>query len=135
MCLPWRRQFQNAKNSSKAAARGGTSSLPAAFRKCYETSSIWFGLSAMNKINPMIEQILVQRTNHIGLVWQHLRRTAGREDGYTLAAALEECLELLGILQNNQGRSQAAPLAASRQRTRCRDRTQPRHSSRIPSNS
>ena len=49
----------------------------------------------------MIEQILVQRTNHIGLVWQHLRRTAGREDGYTLAAALEECLELLGILQNN----------------------------------
>jgi len=25
----------------------------------------------------MIEQILVQRTNHIGLVWQHLRRTAG----------------------------------------------------------
>ena len=49
----------------------------------------------------MIEQILVQRTNHIGIVWQHLRRTAGREDGYTLAAALEEWLELLGILQNN----------------------------------
>ena len=68
----------------------------------------------------MIEQILVQRTNHIGLVWQHLRRTAGREDGYTLAAALEECLELLGILQNNQG---------------WRDRTQPGRSSRIPSNS
>ncbi len=69
----------------------------------------------MNKINPMIEQILVQRTNHIGLVWQHLRRTAGREDGYTLAAALEECLELLGILQNNQGRSQAAPIASGGQ--------------------
>ena len=31
------------------------------FRKCYETSAIWFGLSTMNKINPMIEQILVQR--------------------------------------------------------------------------
>ena len=45
--------------------------------------------------------LVLQRTNHIGLVWQHLRRTAGREDGYTLAAALEECLELLGILQNN----------------------------------
>ncbi len=44
---------------------------------------------------------LLERTNHIGLVWQNLRRTAGREDRYTLAAALEECLELLGILQNN----------------------------------
>ena len=100
---PWLfcRILRASKHSSKAAARGGTSSLPAAFRKCYETSSIWFGLSTMNKINHMIEQILVQRTNHIGLVWQHLRRTAGREDGYTLAAALEECLELLGILQNN----------------------------------
>ena len=43
----------------------------------------------------------LERTNYIGLVWQHLRRTAGREDGYTLAVALEECLELLGILQNN----------------------------------
>ena len=30
-----------------------------------------------------------------------LGRDAGREDGYTLAAALEEWLELLGILQNN----------------------------------
>ena len=59
------------------------------------------GLSTMNKIKHMIEQILVQRTNHSGLVWQHLRRTAGREDGYTLAVALEEWLELLGILQNN----------------------------------
>ncbi len=48
-----------------------------------------------------------------------------------LAAALEECLEALRILQNNQGRSQAAPLAASRQRTRSRDRTQPQRISRI----
>ncbi len=48
-----------------------------------------------------------------------------------LAAALEECIEALSILQNNQGRSQAAPLAASRQRTRCRDRTQPQRTSRI----
>ena len=31
----------------------------------------------------------------------------------------------------NQGRSQAAPLAASRQRTRCRDRPQPQRTSRI----
>ncbi len=48
-----------------------------------------------------------------------------------LAAALEECLEALSILQNNQGRSQAAPLAASGQRTRCRDRTQPQRTSRM----
>ncbi len=48
-----------------------------------------------------------------------------------LAAALEECLEALSILRGNQGRSQAAPLAASRQRTRCRDRTQPQRTSRI----
>ena len=33
------------------------------------------------------------------------RRTAGREDGYTLAVALEEWLELLGILQNNSSNS------------------------------
>ncbi len=45
---------------------------------------------------------------------------------------MEEWLEALGILQNNQGRSQAAPLAASRQRTRCRDRPQPQRPSRIP---
>ncbi len=48
-----------------------------------------------------------------------------------LAAALEECLEALRILLDNQGRSQTAPLAASRQRTRCRDRPQPQHTSRI----
>ncbi len=48
-----------------------------------------------------------------------------------LGAALEEWLESLSILQNNQGRSQAAPLAASRQRTRCRDRAQPQRNSRI----
>ncbi len=48
-----------------------------------------------------------------------------------LAAALEEWLEALSILQNNQGRSQAAPLAAGRQRTRCRDRAQPQRNSRI----
>ncbi len=48
-----------------------------------------------------------------------------------LAAALEEWLEALSILQNNQGRSQAAPLAAGRQRTRCRDRAQPQSNSRI----
>ena len=47
-----------------------------------------------------------------------------------LAAALEECLEALSILRGNQGRSQAAPLAA-RQRTRCRDRPQPQRSSGI----
>ena len=48
-----------------------------------------------------------------------------------LAAVLEEWLESLGILRGNQGRSQAAPLAASRQRTRCRDRPQPQRTSRI----
>ncbi len=48
-----------------------------------------------------------------------------------LAAALEECLEALSILLGNQGRSQAAPLAASRKRTRCRDRPQPQRTSRI----
>jgi len=32
-----------------------------------------------------------------------------------LAAALEEYLEALSILQNNQGRSQAAPIAAGGQ--------------------
>ena len=52
-----------------------------------------------------------------------------------LAAALEEWLEALSILLGNQGRSQAAPLAASRQRTRCRDRTQPQRSSRMPRDS
>ena len=38
---PWffRRILRASKHSSKAAARGGTSSLPAAFRKCYETSA------------------------------------------------------------------------------------------------
>ncbi len=66
------------------------------FRKCYETSAIWFGLSTMNKINPMIEQILVQRTNHIGLVWQHLRRTAGREYPSSLLASL-----LVKVYQRN----------------------------------
>ncbi len=48
-----------------------------------------------------------------------------------LAAALEEFLEALSILRDNQGRSQAAPLAANRQRTRCRDRAQPQRNSRI----
>ena len=48
-----------------------------------------------------------------------------------LAVALEECLEALSILLVNQGRSQAAPLAASRQRTRCRDRPLPQRNSRI----
>ncbi len=48
-----------------------------------------------------------------------------------LAAALEEWLEALGILRGNQGRSQAAPLAARRQRTRWRDRTQSQRNSRI----
>ncbi|MCI9612038.1 MAG: hypothetical protein HFH33_08440 [Eubacterium sp.] len=33
--------------------------------------------------------------------------------GTPLAAALEECLEALSILRGNQGRSQAAPLAAA----------------------
>ena len=47
-----------------------------------------------------------------------LQRAAGRADVPPLAAALEECLEALSILQNNQGRSQAAPLAVGRQRTR-----------------
>ena len=45
---------------------------------------------------------------------------------------MEEWLEALSLLQNNQGRSQAAPLAATRQRTRCRDRPQPQRPSRIP---
>ena len=65
----------------------------------------------MNKINPNDRTDSSTANKPYGLVWQHLRRTAGREDGYTLAAALEEWLELLGILQNNQGRSQAAPIA------------------------
>ena len=56
---------------------------------------------------------------------------AGRGDGHVLDAALEEWLEALSILRGNQGRSQAAPLAASRQRTRCRDRPQPQRTSRI----
>ena len=51
--------------------------------------------------------------------------------GTPLAAALEECLDALGILLGNQGRSQAAPLAGGRQRTRCRDRTQPQRISRM----
>ena len=90
---------------------------------------VWFVYHEQNQ--PYDRTDSSTATNHIGLVWQHLRRTAGREEGYTLAAALEECLELLGILQNNQGRSQAAPLAASRQRTRCRDRPQPQLGSRM----
>ena len=40
--------------------------------------------------------------NKFELLWYIFTgRDAGREDGYTLAAALEEWLELLGILQNN----------------------------------
>ena len=76
----------------------------------------------------MIDFVHSRQTN---LKRQHLRKTAGRWDGHTLAAALEEWLEALGILQKTQGRSQAAPLAASRQRTRCRDRTRPQRPSRI----
>ena len=67
--------------------------------------------SSLENANQIKFTLVLQQTNHIRLVWQHLQRTAGREDRYTLAAALEECLELLGILQNNQGRSQAAPIA------------------------
>ncbi len=79
----------------------------------------------------LTQALVLQRTNHIELIWQHLRRTAGSGDWHPLAAALEEWLESLGILHENQGRSQAAPLAASRQRTRCRDRPQPQRTSRI----
>ena len=57
--------------------------------------------SSLGNANQIKFTLVLQRTNYIELVWQHLRRTAGREDGYSLAAALEECLELLGILQNN----------------------------------
>ncbi len=48
---PWlpRRILRASKHSSKAAARGGTSSLPAAFRKCYETSAIWFVYHEQNQ--------------------------------------------------------------------------------------
>ncbi len=79
----------------------------------------------------LTQALVLQRTNHIELIWQHLRRTAGSGDWHPLAAALEEWLESLSILHENQGRSQAAPLAASRQRTRCRDRPQPQRTSRI----
>ena len=79
----------------------------------------------------LTQALVLQRTNHIELIWQHLRRTAGSGNWHPLAAALEEWLESLGILHENQGRSQAAPLAASRQRTRCRDRPQPQRTSRI----
>ena len=48
-----------------------------------------------------------------------------------LTAALEEWLESLGILRKNQGRSQAAPLADGKQRTRCRDRPLPQRISRM----
>ena len=41
----------------------------------------------------------------------HVEKTAGRGGWCALEAALEEWLEALSILQNNQGRSQAAPLA------------------------
>jgi len=74
---------------------------------------------------------MVDKPNHIALVLKHLRKAARREDVPPLAAALEEWLEALSILRGNQGRSQAAPLAASRQRTRCRDRAQPQRNSRI----
>ena len=61
----------------------------------------------------------------------HMWKTS-RERGLAYSgAALEEWLEALSILQNNQGRSTAAPLAASRQRTRWRDRTQPQRYSRM----
>ncbi len=40
-----------------------------------------------------------------------MRKTARREGGHVLAAALEEWLEALGILRKNQGRSQAPPVA------------------------
>ena len=48
---PWLfcRILRASKHSSKAAARGGTSSLPAAFRKCYETSAIWFVYHEQNQ--------------------------------------------------------------------------------------
>ena len=144
----------NSKHSSKAAARVYPSSLPAVLRKCCQTSPIWFvrctrvNLSDLRFPRNYFVQVLhvkqpricsiiglilfmADKPNHIALVSQHLRKAAGREDVPPLAAALEECLEALSILQNNQGRSQAAPLAASRQRTRWRDRPQPQRTSRI----
>ena len=86
-------------------------------------STIFFTNCIMQKPNTI--------ANKFELLWEAFtRRDARREEGYTLAAALEECLEALSILRGNQGRSQAAPLAA-RQRTRCRDRPQPQRSSGI----
>jgi len=44
-------------------------------------------------------------------------RDAGRGDWQVLAAVLEEGLEALCILRGNQGRSQAAPIAAAGSRS------------------
>jgi len=61
----------------------------------------------------------------------HLEETAGGRDAGLAFCDVGKMLGALSILQNNQGRSQAAPLAASRQRTRCRDRPQPQLGSRM----
>ena len=75
--------------------------------------------------------------NHVAQVHQHHSPTTCRhslntrkeqpEEGERgwLPVTLEKCLGALSILHKSQGRSQAPPLAASRQRTRWRDRPQP----------
>ena len=46
-----------------------------------------------------------------------MRKTGGTGEGQVWEAALEEWLEALGILRDNQGRSQAAPIAAAGSRS------------------
>ena len=82
--------------------------------------------------------------DHVAQVHQHHSPTTCRhslntrkeqpEEGERgwLPVTLEKCLGALSILQNNQGRSQAPPVASGcrRKRTRWRDRTQPGRGSR-----
>ncbi len=126
---PWvfRRILRASKHSSKAAARACPSPLPAVLRKCYETSSIWFVLFAVALSRTR------QSKSSISARMEHwnMEKTAGARGAGLAFCAVGKMLGALRILQKRQGRSQAAPLAASRQRTRCRDRPQPQRNSRM----
>ena len=114
---PWvfRRILRASKHSSKAAARACPSPLPAVLRKCYETSSIWFVLFAVALSRTR------QSKSSISARMEHwnMEKTAGARGAGLAFCAVGKMLGALRILQKRQGRSQAAPLAASRQRTRC----------------
>ena len=116
------------RHVGKTAGRGGWHTLAAALEEWLESFGILHKNQGRSQAPPLAASATANKP-YCALV--ALTKSSRERGCASPAAALEEWLEALGILRKNQGRSQAASLAAGRQRTRCRDRPQPQRTSRI----